>query len=361
MLTEIASTCANEFESSWSVCWNPVDAGILACCGSDKTISIYRASHLSSDDGTASNAELSLICRLDGQHNRTLRCMQFSCNGLLACASFDATVSIYRPCYNEGPAAGLKATKTIGGYEFMCTLDGHENEVKSVAWSPSGTMLATCGRDKSVWIWALDPESDEFECVAVLQEHTQDVKMVAWHPVHDNLLISCSYDDSIKVWLEDASDEDWYCAQTLNNFHSSTVWAVDFTSDGSKLVSVGDDMAMNIYDVQFSGSSSVKVQQQPQTGKLENVHMKPIYSVSVMKSSQSFIIATGSADNRIAITRIDNDANGQLLTHTEHQENAHSNGDVNCVAWHPQRANFLASVGDDGQVKLWIYSDTASK
>ena len=27
-------------------------------------------------------------------------------------------------------------------------------------------------------------EDDEFECVAVLHGHTQDVKMVAWHPQH---------------------------------------------------------------------------------------------------------------------------------------------------------------------------------
>merc|ERR1711991_827301 len=92
---------------------------------------------------------------------------------MLTSCSFDGIIAVYRVMDNSSDL------------ELIASLEGHENEVKFVDWHLLGDLFASCGRDKTVWIWSV--EDNEVDCAAILNGHTQDVKCVKWHPTEQML------------------------------------------------------------------------------------------------------------------------------------------------------------------------------
>lgn len=264
---------------------------------------------------------------------------------MLATGSFDASVGIWRRYDNDmnpkpkDVMSGLDfdaRDKSIANGEmgenaeededeewrFAIVLDGHESEVKSVAWSSGGNLLATCSRDKSVWIWE-EVGEDDYETIAVMQEHEGDVKCVAWHP-EEELLASASYDDDVRLWREDV--DDWGCCGVLRG-HESTVWCVAWErvlprifgdveegqkdirekwvkrreASGPRLMSCSDDLSIRVWrrrpkekvqqsrlSIIRSGSSEEDWVEEVQ---LPKVHSRPIYAIAWSKNGK--VVSTG--------------------------------------------------------------------
>jgi cytosolic iron-sulfur protein assembly protein CIAO1 len=93
-----------------------------------------------------------------------------------------------------------------------------------VSWSPNDTKLASCSRDRNVWIWSYNQVSQDFECETILEGHEDDVKSVIW--LDNDLIASASYDGTVRLWAEE--DGDFAHFQTLEGHNGSTVWGLAF-------------------------------------------------------------------------------------------------------------------------------------
>lgn len=205
-------------------------------------------------------------------------------------------------------------------WHFSTLLTGPDSEIKDLDFSPphyGANLLATCSRDKSVWVWE-EVEPEEWETVAVLSEHTGDVKCVAWlagartsrqelrrrlrsrqkeskeeasktdgNGTADEdeeevvlggreLLASGSYDDTIRLHHDDEAEGDWITIAVMTG-HEGTVWDLKFeayvnlasylpeTTEeeviadwAPRLISCSDDLSVRVWRKQLGEKERVE-------------------------------------------------------------------------------------------------------
>src|SRR5262245_33067325 len=156
-------------------------------------------------------------------HTKWIRSVAFSPDGSrLASASVDRTVKLW---------------DTSSGRELH-TLKGHKGDVVCVAFSPDGTRLASASEDQTVKLWdaALGEELRTFK------GHTSSVFGVAFSP-DGTRLASAGFDQTVKLW-DAASDRD---LPTLRG-HKGPIWSLAFSADGTRLASAGWDQTVKLWD-----------------------------------------------------------------------------------------------------------------
>ena len=144
---------------------------------------------------------------------------------LLASGSADNTVRIWD-------------VNNINNLRHVRTLRGHTDNVTSVAWSPDGRTLASGSFDGTVRLW--NPNNGiNF---AVLRGHTESVRCVAWHP-DGRILASGSNDDTVRLW-----NPDTHGTRRVLRGHTSNVSSLAFHPNGETLASGSSDKTIRLWN-----------------------------------------------------------------------------------------------------------------
>jgi WD40 repeat protein len=141
-----------------------------------------------------------------------------------AAASFDWTVTLYDAKSNTGA---------------VHVFEGHENTIRSLAYSTGGSVPASGGADRTVRLW----NAAAYAPIRTYRGHNDYVTALALSQ-DGRTLASASSDGAIRIWSTNTNQ----AFRTLRG-HNATIAALAFSPDGQILASAGSDAAIRLWSV----------------------------------------------------------------------------------------------------------------
>ncbi len=174
--------------------------------------------------------------------------------------------------------------------QLASLLGGYQDEVRAVAFSPDGRLLAAGDASGGVYLREFQSADTALQSqVRRLTGHTEGISSLAFSP-DGRLLASAGFDDAVYLW-DVASGEQ---AGAPLTGHSDNVWALAFSPDGETLVTGGADGEIMLWDL---GAGMVSSGQQRAPSLTDGLGLVS----SLAYSPDGAVLAAGSSDGRVTL------------------------------------------------------------
>ena len=203
---------------------------------------------------------------------------------------------------------------------LVADLKGHTDRVRSVAFSPDGSLLAAAGSDCVIWLW----EARSGKPVNTLSGHTDAVRKLCFSP-DGRFLASASNDQTVRIWDIATSQIHWQfqCMEKCS--------AVAFAPDGSSLAVADEGGDVSLWNVETGDRS----------GTIHSDHDQ-LLALAFSPDGRSLVTAGSSRVIKL----------WDVLTRQEELALSGHAAQINGLAFSPD-GHTLASCSHDGAVKLW--------
>lgn len=264
------------------------------------------------------------------------------------------TKVIFHPVFSLIISASEDATVKVWDFEtgdYERTLKGHTDSVQDIALdlASGGKLLATCSADMAIKIWDFH---GSYDCIKTLQGHDHNVSSVCFLPSGDHL-VSSSRDKSIKVW-EVATG---YCVRTYSG-HREWVRMVRVYGD-SLIASCSNDQTVRVWPLALGPNTTkdCKLELRDHDHVVECIAWAPESATPAIQeaaksdgesSNKSGLVgpflASGSRDKTIRVWDV---TSGVCLFTLVGHDNW-----VRGISWHPG-GKYLLTASDDKTLRIW--------